>query len=140
LGKKNDIEVEEKKAKRYRLPDGVEFYIIDDIVLAETEGGASVGSLSAQAKRTTKRYVHALIVRDPKFPTMPYDVWQEKMRETVMGTLRTDIPFADIPHSDSISVTASPEVYEGVECKECGRLIHHKETKCPHCGALSPTA
>ncbi len=144
-GEEDEIKIEDKKVKRYRLPDGIEFYVIDDIVEAETEGGVSLRDAGAKGKRSTKRELHALIVSDPKYPTMPYDIWQEKMRQTVLGTVgveisvpHTDSPHTDTPHADSISVTASSYMRTGVSCKKCGSSIPIDEPRCPSCGELSP--
>ena len=142
MGSEDEIKIIEKKTKRYRLPDGIDFYVLDDTVEAETEGGLSARDIAAKGRRSTKSRTHAFIVSDPKYPTMPYTVWEEKMRETVMGTLRadTDIPRSDIPHADSISVTASSAITGGISCKNCNGLIPLNEHRCPHCGELSPAA
>ena len=102
--------------------------------------------MSAKGKRSTKGNIHALIVNDPQYPTMPYDVWQAKMRQTVLGTIRADTPIShadsphvDTPHIDSISVTASSVMRAGILCKKCGSYIPTNEPRCPRCGELSPT-
>lgn len=132
-----DIEYDEKKAKKYSLPDGIEFYVIDDVEEAQTEAGVSIAKAGAEGKRGTKRVYHALIIRDPEFGMMPMDVWREKRKQTILGTMSAyeDVPHMDIPHADSINVTASGEMYASISCKKCGRMIPRGESRCPYCGA-----
>ncbi len=138
-----EIQVEEKKTKLYRLPNGVEFYVLDDLVEAETGGKFSVASIGAEGLRSTKRTTHALIVNDPTYGTMPYEVWKEKTRETVMGTLKTVGNRSNQmnPANPALKVTVSSTMIgDGNPCRNCGNIIPYDTPNCPSCGTLSPVA
>ncbi|MHA1972488.1 MAG: hypothetical protein ACTSW1_05835 [Candidatus Hodarchaeales archaeon] len=142
MSREEKIKVEEKKAKLFRLPDGLEFYVLDDLVEQDIEVKASISNGGGGASRNAKRVVHAFIVHDPTIGTMPYNVWEEKTRETVMGTLRTDIahsdtPHSDIPHADTVTITPSASLPSGFVCRDCGQPIPAGQYKCPNCGGLS---
>ena len=101
----NAIEYEDHKVPRYRIKNGIEFYLISDIASTETEREIGFAALKAGDRRALKRNFHALIVHDPSFGTMPYPVWEEKTRLQVMGTIT---PYMDSPPSaNEIIVTAS---------------------------------
>ncbi|MFA5868478.1 MAG: zinc ribbon domain-containing protein [Candidatus Bathyarchaeia archaeon] len=135
MSSKDKIDYEEKKAKRYKVGDKV-FYIIDDIVESETEGGISPTQLSGNIKRGTKRAIFAMFVHDEDYGTMPYNIWEERTKRLVLGTIsKQDQPTPqDIPHMDSISVAISGEVLGGKNCPYCGTFIPYTLSFCPSCG------
>lgn len=134
MSRKEDIEYEEKKAKRFRTPD-IDFYLIENTVESQTEAKVGIIEGLLGGKRETKKEVQALIVHDQRFGAMPYKVWEEAVKQTVMGTLRTSghVSPADIPHADSIVVTASGSMYGGTICRECGLPIPTGCSRCPIC-------
>lgn len=123
----NIIEYDEHKVKRYRIKNGIEFYLIDNIASIEEQlkGEVAIWKASAgvEGRRATERMFNALIVYDPSFGTMPYSVWEEKTRLQVIGTITPHMDSPPLP--SDIIVTASGAIRVN---KEFGVDVFFKDT------------
>ncbi|TFH14161.1 zinc ribbon domain-containing protein [Candidatus Bathyarchaeota archaeon] len=129
---------EEKKTKRYKLDDGTEFYLIDEV--SESELGGGIGTGGAEAKKGTKRDVHAFIVNDPIYGTMPYRVWEQRIEQVVAHSAQVRMGTFEVTPSTAMTVHYSPGsgtnplIIDNITCGKCGEQIPRGSKFCMKCG------
>ena len=113
---------EEKKVKKYKLDDGIVFYLIDDL----TEGSP----------------IHAFIVTDPEYGIVPHYIWEENMKNIIADS--TQIKRSNIvvstssPLAKSGTLVKGARLFELIACQKCGASTPKDAVYCTQCGDLIP--
>jgi len=133
------VDYKEEKTIRWKIDD-FEFHtiVMDADTLVEAGFDLSLTKVGGQAKKDKHKAVLATVIKDPEFGLMPFDVWQEKRRRDIAGTIspHMNAPFTsgDIALTTNTAATRSYTGLPEIPCPKCGRYNPVKNSFCGHCG------
>jgi hypothetical protein len=133
----NDKEPKYKDEKAVRVKIGKDIEYIAVVLPVDTSfevnaGATWMGGGQAGIERQLKNQVLAQYIKDPEMGIIPHDVWAQKKRIEVAGTLspHMNVPFT----SDQIIVSGSKPLITST-CPKCKSSIMDGSHYCHNCGA-----
>jgi len=137
MRKEKKPKYKEEKATRVRINEKTEYiyYTVDMDVGFDFELGAELpkgGKLGLERRK--KREVRVDFIKDDEYGLIPSDVWVDKKRQQVMGTLPPELYKPSNP--EEIIITSGPRPLVWTSCPKCEGTILADSKFCNYCGTL----